>query len=129
MFSSPLSVAVGKPYKLDFAQFLGPVWGGTIIALQPAVSIVDRGNNVVSSINSEYYVSVRLSGNPTNTTLFPQDETKLTVPVIGGIASFRDLYIRAAGFPYRLTFSSNTVCIDWHSLIESTTFLLCSKAI
>ncbi len=114
-FSSSFRVSTGKPYSLQFASFLGPAWGGSVIALQPAVEVVDRGGNRVrdSKLMSGYNISVYLSKSPAyynySVILHPQRESALTVPVIDGLAQFKYLYIREAGYPYRLTFNLNAV--------------------
>lgn len=103
--SNAFTVTIGDPYQLQFSQHHGPAWGGTVLALQPAVAVADRGNNVVSYINSGYYVTVDISTNPTGATLYPTAEADRTAQVIGGVAQFEGLYINEAaknyGFRYR----------------------------
>lgn len=107
--TTAFSVAVGSPYQLQFFQHHGPAWGGTVIALQPAVAIADRGNNVVGSTHSQYSITVSLATHPAGATLHPASQAGRTVEVSAGIAQFENLYINEAAKDYTFKFRCNQV--------------------
>lgn len=107
VFSDELSVAVGDPYRLAFQNYIGTAFGGSPFAANPIVGVVDRGGNVVDRVNTGT-VSAALTTSPTGEeTLRPA--SNLTAKISEGLAEFVGLYIREAGYPYRITFSTSLV--------------------
>lgn len=129
--SVAFAVATGDPYQLQFHQHHGPAWGGTVIALQPAVAVVDRGGNIVTSIDTKYYVTVELSGNPTGAVLYPEAQSSRTVKVVGGVAQFQGLYINEAAKDYRFSYHCNKVplleCFEIIVVAHSSYLALASR--
>lgn len=106
--SAFFSVAVGPVYKSQFSVFVGHTLGGQLISPQPAVSLADRGGNVVTTI-SGYTVTASLMG--PSTALLPTME--LTTVYKNGIAQFNGLYINKAGNNYIMVFKTNLVRIEY----------------
>ncbi len=106
-YSDEFTVAVGAPYRLLFDTFLGNTLGGEIFASNPLVGVGDRGGNVVDTI-SQGTVTISLSKSPTgNEVLRPTEAT--VEKFVNGIAEFSGLYIKEAGSPYQLMFTTNLV--------------------
>lgn len=107
--SAEFSVAVGAKYKLSFFNFSGNAFGGEVFADNPVVSVVDRGGNLVDNVN-QGVVTVSLSESPTGAELL-RPTNLLAVPIKKGIAQFKNLFIKEAGFPYKLQFSCTQVSV------------------
>lgn len=105
--SSSFDVVVGAPFKLHFKSHLGNAFGGTPFAENPSVAIVDRGENIVTTVDTGS-MTVSLSSSPTgNEELRPVDRRKVSISK--GLATFKDLFINEAGVPYQLQFSCDQV--------------------
>ena len=108
--SAEFEVSVGAKYRLSYFNFTGNSFGGEVFADNPVVSVVDRGGNLVSNVN-QGVVTVSLVESPTGTELI-RPPNLLTVPIRNGLATFRNLYINEAGFPFQLQFScTQVICV------------------
>ena len=108
--SNAFEVYYGDPYKLSITTFMGVAFGGLPFSSNPIVSIVDRGENIVASVNYGVIKAV-LTKTPYNNTsksdaLQPTENT--IVGIINGSAVFESMFINRAGYPYQITFESNT---------------------
>ncbi|KAF0711816.1 Aste57867_5074 [Aphanomyces stellatus] len=104
--SSPFDILLGPPYKLSMYTYIGMAQGGTPFLPQPVVSIVDRGGNIVNTVNSGT-VSVAILNNPIGGILSPT--TSYTVWLYQGLGKFFALQIDKAGGPYTLRFTADNV--------------------
>ena len=106
-FSNAFEVSYGDPYKLGITSFMGVAFGGSPFSSNPIVSIVDRGDNVVASVNRGVIKAV-LTTTPYNASkvdaLQPTENT--IVGIINGSAVFEGMFINRAGYPYQITFES-----------------------
>lgn len=106
-FSNPFEVSYGDPYKLGITSFMGVAFGGSPFSSNPIVSIVDRGDNIVASVNHGVIKAV-LTMTPYNASkvnaLQPTENT--IVGIINGSAVFEGMFINRAGYPYQITFES-----------------------
>lgn len=133
VFSEPFDVLVGEPYKLAFQTHVGTAFGGETFANSPAVAVVDRGGNVVTNaatyidtdVDAENHIRAVLTSCP-YPSLCPTSEAAAallqpsanTVAVLSeGVATFRDLYLNASGYPYEITFYSGMVSL-LHCLVD-----------
>ena len=105
--SSAFSVEVGPQYKQSFVTFIGAAKGGLPFSPNPTIGITDRGGNVLVGVNQGTIQAV-LTKSPKGTeVLLPK--TRLVAKITKGLASFQQLYINAAGFPYQITFNATLV--------------------
>jgi len=102
-------VHYGDAYKVGITTFIGVAFGGLPFSSNPIVSIVDRGDNIVSSIN-DGVITALLTKTPYNATINSalQPSINTIVDIINGSAIFEGLYINRAGYPYQLTFKATT---------------------
>jgi len=107
--SSAFEVHYGDPYKLSITSFIGVAFGGLPFSANPIASIVDRGNNIVVSVNHGVIRAV-LNKTPYNASMSDvlQPATNTVVGIINGSAIFKGLYINRAGYPYQIKFESVT---------------------
>jgi len=106
-FSNSFEVSYGDPYKLGITSFMGVAFGGSPFSSNPIVSIVDRGDNVVASVNHGVIKAV-LTTTPYNASKVDalQPTEKTIVNIINGSAVFEGMFINRAGYPYQITFES-----------------------
>jgi len=106
-FSNAFEVSYGDPYKLGITSFMGVAFGGSPFSSNPIVSIVDRGDNVVASVNHGVIKAV-LTTTPYNASKVDalQPTEKTIVNIINGSAVFEGMFINRAGYPYQITFES-----------------------
>lgn len=108
--SPSFDVLVGPVYMTAFSKFVGTAAGGMPFLPNPVIVAVDKGGNLVSSVNG-YTVTAFLSMSPTGKEKL-KPEHLLTVQFFNGIATFQQLYINESGSPYQVAFSSNMVRIS-----------------
>ena len=136
VISASFEVTVGMPYKLAFNSFVGTAFAGVAFAQNPAVSVVDRGGNVVtqaiayaesSDLNSEEIKAVlthcpfpSLQASADDMAALLQPTSHLKASIIDGVATFEGLYLNHTGYPYQITFSSGLVS---HCLIFIISFI------
>eukprot|EP01034_Spumella_vulgaris_P023126 gene23126-29319_t len=102
-YSGEFDVSLGDAYKIDFIRHPGTAFGGQVFSASPVVGVVDRGGNVISDWN-DGSISASLSTSPTGSeALLPA--TSLSVNIVDGLATFDELYINKAGYPYQMTFN------------------------
>ena len=111
-FSDEFTVSVGAPYRISLSNFVGTAFGGEEFSSNPIVSVLDKGDNVVPTINSGTVVAT-LSKTPTGTEQLRTnvDGGGFTATFVNGNAQFYGMYINEAGYPYEMTFSTNLVSI------------------
>ncbi|ETW09107.1 hypothetical protein, variant [Aphanomyces invadans] len=118
--SSPFDILLGPPFKLSMYTYIGTAQGGTPFLPQPVVSIVDRGGNIVNTVN-QGTVSVSILSNPVGGILTPS--TSYTVWIYQGLGKFFDLKINKAGGPYVLRFrADNAVTLPGGSTFDTFPF-------
>lgn len=93
---------MGPKYRLFFYNYTGNAFGGEVFETYPTVGVVDRGENVITTMRSGT-VTVSLAQSPTGLEQL-RPANNLSVPISKGIAVFKGLYINEAGFPYQLLF-------------------------
>lgn len=100
-------VTTGDMFMLSFLQYVGTATGGVSFSPNPAIAVVDRGGNTVSSVNTGS-ISAYLSTRPTSASSeVLQPPASTTVTISYGTASFAGLYINTAGYPYVIAFHAN----------------------
>lgn len=111
-YSTEFTVTVGGNYRLSLSHFVGTAFGGEAFSANPIVSILDKGDNIIKSINTGT-VSVMLTNSPSGDEELrcTKGVSGLTVPFKNGYANFTGLYINEAGYPYELTFSTTVVSL------------------
>ncbi|OQR91459.1 hypothetical protein THRCLA_08991, partial [Thraustotheca clavata] len=102
--SNAFDIVLGPPYQLSMYTYIGVAQGGTPFSPQPTIAIVDKGGNIVNSVNSGT-VSVAIANNPVGGILTPT--IAYTVSFYQGFGKFYDLQIDKAGGPYTLKFTGD----------------------
>lgn len=101
--SASFTVAPAPASYLEFAQDASTTVAGDAITPAPAIAVRDPFGNLVTG--STATVTVSLTANPSAGTL----GGTLSVPAVGGVATFPDLWVDAVGDGYRLGASSATL--------------------
>ena len=117
-------VTVGAPYKLAFSNYVGTAFAGQVFSSNPAVAVVDRGDNIVTAATA-YTEDDDIAARQIRAVLtacpFPaystvsdmkhllQPEPRTVATINEGIATFEGLYMNRTGYPYQITFYSNMV--------------------
>ena len=104
------SVYVGPIFKLQFLVAIGSALGGKKFYPDPKIAVVDRGGNIVVGVTGATCTAF-LSDSPTGTEiLYPL----LQAPSVfeAGIATFTELYLNPAGFPYQVSFNTSSTSVS-----------------
>lgn len=115
-YSDPFTVSIGLKHSLSLFNFVGTAFGGEVFSANPIVGVVDKGGNVIKSINTGT-VTATLTTTPTGLEKM-HPKNSITVPIIDGMANFTGLYINEAGYPYQMTFSTTAVSIIFTQRIQ-----------
>lgn len=99
-----IEVRVGPMYQLDFIYNIGKAVGGEVFTPNPAIKIVDRGYNTISSLMYGY-INAWLCLSPSSDGKL-MSKTILTATIVSGIGAFTGLYINTAGHSYALCFNT-----------------------
>ncbi|TMW60197.1 hypothetical protein Poli38472_000239 [Pythium oligandrum] len=116
--TAPFDIITGSRYKLAIMADISTAFGGTAFRPQPAVGVVDRGGNLVESLN-EGTVRLEILKNPVGGTLLPA--RNLNVSIGGGMGTFQGLYIDVAGSPYYLRYTTDLV-LEGGSIVDTNPF-------
>lgn len=108
VYSESFTVFTGSPYRLDMSPYVGSILAGIPFYIQPTIRVVDRGGNIVTSVNSNS-VEVMLSNKTIGTGTLSSIRGKFRAPFVTGIATFEGLAIDKVGGPYQLQFETNKV--------------------
>ena len=112
--SIAFDVTVGDVYMTAFSKFVGTATGGIPFSPNPIVIAVDRGGNLINTVNNAF-VTAYLIKSPTGNELL-KPANMLTVQFYSGVATFQQLYLNETGSPYQIGFVSTLVCtraIKW----------------
>ncbi len=111
-YSTEFTVNVGTNYRLSLSNFVGTAFGGEVFSANPIVSVLDKGDNIIKTINSGIVTAV-LTQSPTgNEELRCEDgDDGFVVSFQNGYANFSGLYINEAGYPYEITFATSLVSL------------------
>lgn len=104
--SGPFTVVVGDVYRLAFKQYIGTATGGAPFVPNPSIGAVDRGGNVVTTING-FSITVTLQGASSGVQLLPTSATSTSF--YNGLGEFAGLYINKAGTGYVMAFNASLV--------------------
>jgi hypothetical protein len=101
--SAPFDITLGSAVKLVFNPSPSDAPAGTAFPTQPIVEAQDAGGNLVPSFTGS--VTLAIASNPGGGTL----SGTVTVPAVGGIATFSGLSIDKAGVGYTLQASDSVL--------------------
>jgi hypothetical protein len=102
--SATVGVSPAGAFALAFGQQPTGTTPGTVISPAVTVYVLDQYGNLETGDSTDT-VTIALGNNPSAATL----GGTLTVPVVGGIATFSDLSVSAAGNAYTLQATSATL--------------------
>ena len=98
--TTPVETEVGNPSALYLSTQPGPALDSTQFFVLPAVSVLDRGGNLVPGVTLT--ITASLLRNSDGATLSGTTD----VATVGGVAQFNDLSIAGLGNGFTLRFSS-----------------------
>jgi hypothetical protein len=117
VYTPAFSVTVGPVFQTQFSVFLGTAIGGIPFSPNPTVAAVDRGGNIVESLNNRVVTAfIYLSPKGTEK-LQPPD--KISVMFLDGVAKFFGLYINEAGYPYQVGFNASFGEVRTHARTDT----------
>ena len=113
-YSKSFNVLPGTPFQISFFQSPGFATGGLPFDPFPVLSIGDRGENPVATVNG-YVVECTIDSNTENAQLYPPDGK--IVKIENGFASFRQIYINEAGL-YTIRFTTSVPDLEVNTVVS-----------
>ncbi|GLE06228.1 hypothetical protein PINS_up015470 [Pythium insidiosum] len=123
--TAAFDIIVGAPFQVAVGADISTAFGGTPFLPQPAVAVVDRGGNIVRSLNTGS-ATVEIIMNPVDGRLLPAQN--LRALVVKGVATFSGLYIDRSGSPYALMYTVTGVDLPGGDFTVTNPFTVAAGA-